>query len=160
MDEFTFDDVFVDPNASRKVTLDLFDRCANFWRPNEQFALNEYVRPTKSTGFAYQAQGDGLSAFREPRWPSTSGQLVMDGSITWVTVPAGTSGLDPISALTTSVSNSALVISSAAIDETTSIVAAYSFSGAQESQEFEAIYDFTLNGVARRARQRVIARRQ
>jgi hypothetical protein len=39
--------------------------------------------PTKWTGFAYVAQGNGTSGLTEPTWPTIAGGTVLDGSVTW-----------------------------------------------------------------------------
>jgi hypothetical protein len=155
-DDFTFDPVMVDPAESFKVELELFGKCANFWRPNEPFTASEFVRPGRATGFAYQASTDGLSGAREPVWPTTLGGTMRDGSLLWTCVAAGTNGLNAVSAPVASSYPPGLTISTVSVSESTIILATYAVASGIEGQQFEAIFDFTLNGVTRRARQLVI----
>jgi hypothetical protein len=151
---FTFDPVELDPGAARKVALDLFADCANFWEANQQYGVGDYVRPTLSTGFAYQSSG-GTSARREPAWPTVLGETVTDGSIVWTCAAAGANGINAVSALTASSDPSGLTVSDVSVNDSTQIFATYSASAGVVGQSFEAIFDFTLNGVARRVRQLV-----
>lgn len=53
------------------------------WAPGTQFANELTVRPFGfPTGFQYSSSG-GWSGLVEPRWPTTVGGTVTDGSITW-----------------------------------------------------------------------------
>lgn len=152
MNNYTFDPIDKDPAESRVVELELFNKCANFWRPNEQYQPNEYVRPNTATGLAYQASG-GLSGPREPRWPSVIGATISEGSVTWTTTAAGANGLNPISSPSAVSSPPGLTISSISVSETTKILATYS--GGTVDQDCDAVFSFTLNGVPRVARQTV-----
>lgn len=153
----SLDPVVKDPAESKIVQLDFFGWAANFWQPNEQYATNEYVRPNESvsTGFAYQASS-GTSGRREPRWPTTIGATVIDGSITWTCATAGTNGLNAVSAPTAVSDPVGITISSVSVSETSKILATYA--GGNNGQDYDAVFSFTLNGVPRVARQTVKVR--
>jgi hypothetical protein len=157
-DDYTFGEITKDPGASRIVELELFNKAANFWRPNEQYATNEYIRPNIATGFAYQAAGAGTSGLREPRWPTVLNATVVDGSITWTCSAAGANGLNAVSSPSAVSSPAGLTIASISVSETSKILATYS--GGVGGQEYDAVFSFTLNGVPRVARQRVKIRYQ
>jgi hypothetical protein len=154
----TFPDALKDPAEELKVTLNLFRYCASFWRPNEQYALNEYARPGRATGFAYQSTTAGTSGAREPTWPRTLGATITDGSVTWTCVVAETNGLNVISSPSAVSDPTGLTIGSVSVSEATKILATYS--GGTLDQDFDAVFTFTLNGVTRVARQRVLIRKR
>lgn len=152
MNIYTFEPVDKDPAESRAVELELFSKCANFWRPNEQYQASEYARPNAATGFAYQTSG-GLSGLREPRWPTVIGATVTDGSLTWTCVAAGANGLNAVSGPTAVSNPVGLTISAISVSETSKILATYA--GGTVEQDYDAVFSFTLNGVPRVARQTV-----
>lgn len=155
----TFPDTTKDPDEEKKVTLNLFNFCASFWRPNELVELNEYVRPRKATGFAYQATVAGTTATREPVWPTVSNATITDGSVTWKCIEAAANGLNEITA-PSAVSEpvGGIVISDVSVSESTKILATYSSGTA--GQDSYAVFTFTLNGATRVARQRVLVRKR
>jgi hypothetical protein len=156
-EEFRFGQAIKDPAESLHVTLRLFDYCASFWQPNQPYDLAEYVRPTRSTGFAYQASA-GLSGAREPIWPKVLGATVLDGSVTWTCVVAQSNGLNAITAPSAVADPTGLTIGSVSASETTNILATYS--GGSLGQDYDAVFTFTLNGVSRVARQLVRIRKR
>lgn len=151
--DYTFDSLTKDPAESRMVELDLFGKCANFWRPNEQYAANEYIRPNTATGFAYQANANASSGLREPRWPTTLAATVADGSLIWTCVAAGANGLNAVSGASAVSNPIGLTISAISVSETSKILATYA--GGTVDQDYDAVFSFTLNGVPRVARQTV-----
>lgn len=159
-DDYTFDPVTIDPGDTFKVALDLFDICANFWTPNEQYALGEFVRPRLSTGFAYECTSAGTSGRREPIWNRTIGAVLSsnDGSVQWTCRTAGTNGLMAISSPSAVSDPLGLTISGVAVSESTKILATYA--GSSLGQDFDAVYTFTLNDVTRIARQRIEIRKR
>ncbi len=56
------------------------------WRGRTSFGRNSLVRPRAGNGRFYMAQGTGVSATNEPRWPAAPGETVVDGTVTWVTI--------------------------------------------------------------------------
>lgn len=157
MSEYTFDPVEVDPAGGRKVVLDLFEQCANFWLPNEQFSVAEFVRPPTATGFSYECTSAGTSAARAPLWPRTIGVTVADGSVVWTCRAAGDNGVSVISGLSAVSDPIGLTISGLSVNESTKILATYS--GVALGQDYDAVYTFALNGVTRVARQAVLGRK-
>jgi hypothetical protein len=152
----TFDSVVKDPAAARKVVLDLFAICAVHWRPNEQFDAQEFIRPTRANGFSYECTTAGLTAFREPVWPTTVGQTVASGSAVFTCRAAGSNGLNAISNLSAS---SDLTVSDVSVSETCKIAATYAIGGTVE-QDYPVVFTFDLDGVPRVARQLVKVREQ
>lgn len=152
-EEWTFAPVEVDPAETKKVTLNLYRWCANFWRANEAYELLDFIRPTKANGFAYECATAGTSASSEPIWPRTLGQTIADGSVVWTCRAASTNGLNVISSPSAVSDPIGLTISSVSVSESTKILANYS--GGTLGQQYDAVFTFTLNGVSRVARQRV-----
>lgn len=155
--EFIFKAIPKDAAESKVVELNLFKWCANYWRPNETVSLNEYVRPLKSTGYAYQGTA-GLTGAREPVWPTTLAGTVVDGSVTWTCVAASSNGLNAITSPSGVSDPTGLTISSVSASESTKILATYA--GGLEGQDYDAVFTFTLNGVSRVARQTVQIRKR
>lgn len=158
MDEFTFPDALKDPSESRLITLDLFKYCASFWRANEQVDSLEYLRPRKATGFAYQVTVAGTTGMREPVWPTVLAQTLVSGSVTLTCVAAAANGLNPITSPSAVSDPLGLTISAVSASESTKILATYS--GGTLDQDYDAVFTFTLNGVSRVARQRVLIRKR
>jgi hypothetical protein len=150
---FTFDTVEKDPAASRRVLLDFFDDCANFWEPNEQFSIGQYIRPRLATGFSYHCTQAGTSGFREPQWNRVADQVLtkLDGSIQWTCRVAELNGVNSITGVTAVSDPVGLTIDSILVVESYKISAIYS--GGEVDQDFEAVFSFTLSGVPRVARQ-------
>lgn len=142
-----------DPDESIPVVLDCFNLCANFWRGNEQFGLGEYIRPNRANGFSYECTTAGTSAFREPIWPTTISATVTDGSATWTCRAASANGLNGITSPSATSDPVGLTISDISVTESTKILASYE--GGDESESYDAVFSFTLDGVTRVARQRV-----
>lgn len=156
--DFLLPETSKDPAADKKVSLSFFNDCANFWRANEEFSSNEFIRPTRPTGFAYKASTGGCSGAKEPIWPRLIDSTVTDGSIVWTCVAAGSNGLSPITAPSAVSDPTGLTISSVSVDENTKILATYS--GGTLGQDYEAVFSFTLSGVPRVARQLVKIRKR
>lgn len=156
-DFYTFRPAVKDPAEDLLVELDLFLWCANFWRSNEQVALNEHVRPRRPTGFAYKGTA-GTTDLREPNWPRILGLTVVSGSVTFTTVAAEANGLSPITDPTAVPDPAGLTIASVSASESTKILATYQ--GGALDQDYDAVFGFTLNGVPRVARQKVKVRRR
>ena len=55
------------------------------WVASTTYAVNDVVRPTSRNGFVYQATAitTGTSAASQPTWPTTAGNTVVDGGVTW-----------------------------------------------------------------------------
>lgn len=72
---------------------------ANRWLSGYAYSAGVKVRPAKSTGYQYTSTA-GVTGSSEPKWPTTVGSTVSDGSITWTCA-----AIDSTS-LATSISNS------------------------------------------------------
>lgn len=54
------------------------------WVTVTNYAVGDVVRPTTRNGYVYEATADaGSSGGSEPTWPTTPGNTVVDGGITW-----------------------------------------------------------------------------
>lgn len=75
--------------ASKTVTY----TAANSWgtsRANSTaYAVGDVVRPATGNGFVYQATSAGTTAGSIPTYPTTIGQTVADGGVTWVCAGRG-----------------------------------------------------------------------
>lgn len=98
-------------DSTRIIELDFFPAVANFWEAGKEYASGDIVRPREPTGFAYQAGGNGQSGRRTPKWPETVSGTVVDGSITWTAVVAGSNGVDSVSAPSSAVDPSGALTS-------------------------------------------------
>lgn len=156
--DYTFPDAVKDPAAEKKVELNLFKYCANYWRANELVLLGEFVRPTKATGFAYQVSDGGTTGAREPTWPQTLGATVMSGSAMLTCVAAGSSGLNAISDPSAVSDPTGMTVTGVSESESTKILATYQ--GGTLGQDYDAVFTFTLNGITRVARQKVLIRKR
>lgn len=157
MSEYRFDPVTKDPAETLDVTLNLFNLAANFWAPNEYYAADEVVRPSKANGFAYKVTTAGLSASREPVWPTISGNTKPDGTVVWTAQDAGSTGVNAVTSPSAVASPSGeLTITGVDVLEQYKIVATYA--AGLTMRDYEAVFSFTLKGRARVARQLVRVR--
>ena len=53
------------------------------WVKDTSYSLNDLVIPTSGNGFVYICTVSGTSGDTEPSWPTTVGDTVTDGSVTW-----------------------------------------------------------------------------
>lgn len=53
------------------------------WVAQASAAVGDVVRPTIRNGCNYRCTAGGTSGANEPTWPTTPGQTVTDGTITW-----------------------------------------------------------------------------
>jgi len=81
-----------DPAEALDYSIEFERHCARFREPNTDYALNTRVRPKRATGLQYVATA-GRSGTEEPRWPTSVGGTVVDGSITWTAEAISTSSL-------------------------------------------------------------------
>jgi hypothetical protein len=82
-----------DPAETLDYSVDFERHCARIREPNRDYALNVRVRPARPTGLQYVASVAGRSGANEPRWPTTVGGTVVDGSITWTAEVVSASSL-------------------------------------------------------------------
>jgi len=158
MSEYRFGSVTKDPEETRSVVLSFYSMCVLPWRRNEQFDLNEVIRPIRPTGFAYQATTTGTSGIKEPLWPKVLGGTVADGSITWAAVAAGSTGLNAITQIQAEDETGGLGTLSPLVIE--SVKVAVDYVGGVVGQDHVVKYTATINGAPRVARQTVQVRRR
>jgi len=156
--DYRFDEVEKDPAESRQVSLDWFNVCAKFRDGNRPYSANTFVRPTKANGFDYEATTAGTTAENEPRWPTTAGQTVVDGSVTWTARVASGSSINTPGIVSSTSDPVGLTVSGASVADLTRVNATYS--GGVDGQQYDAVFTVTINGVARVGRQRVVIRRR
>lgn len=53
------------------------------WEVEEPYSLGAYAEPTVLNGYCYEATAGGTSGAAEPEWPTTIGETVVDGTVTW-----------------------------------------------------------------------------
>lgn len=53
------------------------------WQASTAYSLGDAVRPTTRNGYAYECTVAGTSGGSEPTWPTTPGNTVVDGTVTW-----------------------------------------------------------------------------
>ena len=79
-----------DPNSEIYYT---FQYRAPTWRANTEYVektCGEYgdlVTPTTPNGFLYNPESGGVSGPSEPTWVSTTGETLLDGTVTWSAIP-------------------------------------------------------------------------
>jgi hypothetical protein len=72
-----------DPQDELDYTADFRAHCVRYREPGVDYNLGTAVEPVSATGFQYRATVAGRTAAKEPRWPTTAGQTVRDGSVVW-----------------------------------------------------------------------------
>jgi hypothetical protein len=146
------------PESTRLIEVDFYLKCANLWRPNEPVDSGEYMLPRIGNGFAYQASGAGRTGWVEPLWPKTLGLTVVSGSITFTCVAPGTNGISSIASPSVASDDTALTVSGVTVPVTEPWKIQLSVTGGTLDTDPVLLYSFTLNGVARAARQQVHVR--
>lgn len=53
------------------------------WAATTAYSLGNFRRPTTVNGFRYEVTTAGTSGGSEPTWPTTPGNTVVDGTVTW-----------------------------------------------------------------------------
>ncbi|RLC62269.1 MAG: hypothetical protein DRI01_07145, partial [Chloroflexi bacterium] len=62
----------------------MFGADATTWAASTSYEVGARVVPTTSNGFYYECITAGTSSDTEPTWPTTIGDTVTDGDVTWV----------------------------------------------------------------------------
>jgi hypothetical protein len=81
-----------DPSEKLDYAVDFEDALARYRLANTAYASNVKVRSKLASGFQFSSSG-GRTGDKEPRWPTTVGGTIQDGSITWTCEAASTSSL-------------------------------------------------------------------
>jgi hypothetical protein len=88
---------------------DLLEALIPLRRPAGYYAVGDYIRPQRSSGYLYVATSAGFAGHREPRW--LTADVIVDGSVVWAPRLVGGAGLPTIASVTwTSVGASGLTI--------------------------------------------------
>lgn len=141
-------------DESYPVRLRLYDMTVARWKANKAFAIAEVCRPIEPNGFAYVVSKGGTTGFRQPRFPTTLGIVVPDGSAEWTCIAAASNGISPITAPAATSSPAGLTISDVSVESDSDILATYA--GGVSGICYEAIYTFTMDGLPRVARHLVL----
>jgi hypothetical protein len=104
-----------DPAESLDYAIEFALHCARLREPNTDYALNTRVQPHRPTGFQYVASGAGRSGTDQPRWPTTLGATVTDGSVTWTAEAISTASLARTLSNATWTADSGLTVTGAAV---------------------------------------------
>lgn len=56
---------------------------AGAWQADTVYSVDNIVKPTVENGYLYRCTSGGTSASSEPSWPTTFGNTVSDGGVTW-----------------------------------------------------------------------------
>jgi hypothetical protein len=97
------------------------------WTAGRAQALLDVVRPTVPMGFYAECTTAGMAAASEPRWPTTAGATVTDGSVVWTMRAPSSVTLPTITAHT-------YVITPAGITQSSPTI-----SGSQTSTKLDAV---------------------
>jgi hypothetical protein len=151
-------DAIKDPAEPLKVSINCYDMCVLRWQPNEPYSAGDFFRPRVPNGFSYEVTVSGVSGHTEPRYPTTIGGTVVNGSMTITCRAAGSNGLNAISAPTAVSEPTGLTISAVSVSEIYKILATYS--GGTVDLDYDVVFTFTLDGVSRVARQTVKVRKR
>lgn len=73
------------------------------WQASTAYAVGDVVQPTTSNGFKYECTAAGTTGAGEPTWPTTKGNTVVDGGVTWTCRTLWTCHLDDGSDVTGSI---------------------------------------------------------
>ncbi len=63
------------------------------WRASTAWTTGDMARPVTANGNLYQATTGGTTGSSAPVWPTTAGNTVTDGTVTWTCLGAGTAAL-------------------------------------------------------------------
>jgi len=53
------------------------------WLATQAYVLGDAARPVTRNGYCYEVTTAGTSGASEPTWPTTPGNTVVDGTVTW-----------------------------------------------------------------------------
>ena len=80
--------------ASATITKTAADSWAQQWAASTAYLVGHIRRPTTGNGFVYRVAVAGTSDSGEPTWPTTIGETVTDGTVTWTCVGRSVISLD------------------------------------------------------------------
>jgi len=70
-------------NTNGNVTLKIYNSPTTEWTASTAFSVGDAVIPTTPNDYFYECTDAGTSGDTEPTWPTTVGDTVNDGSVTW-----------------------------------------------------------------------------
>ncbi len=59
---------------------------SELWKPVNPNFIGDIILPVTFTGYIYEAQNNGVTGTSEPIFPTTIGDTIVDGTITWLTL--------------------------------------------------------------------------
>lgn len=152
-----------DPDDTRPVQLSVFALCAQFWTPNEQYALGDFVWPRiivldgqivkGALGVVLECTQAGRSGTKEPRWstvPDTA-MSTADGTVIWTPRIGALQGISPVTNPLVVSDTQDLTVSSVVVNEGTKMLLDYS--GGTLGQAYEVELSFMIGGRTRTGRQ-------
>lgn len=144
-DQFSVPEVVKNPATDQRVYLDFYRDVVSFRRSNEQYSAGEFMRPAIGNGYAYEALSAGTTGERMPPLPTTIGEQVQDGSVTWVCRAADLNAVNAISAPSAAATPSGeLTITNVAVLEGWKIVG--TLVGGVLGRDYVVAWSFTLGG--------------
>lgn len=146
------------PDDTRTFDVDFYDKCANLWRANEDVEANEYLLPPVPNGFAYVVTVAGRTAAKPPRFPTTIDETVASGSATLQCKAASAGGISAVSAPSVVSDPTGLTVSAVSVVESRKIRCTVALAVDEQDVDYDLVYSFTLDGVARTARLKVQVR--
>lgn len=66
------------------VKLTTLPTTTDAWQASHTYVAGSVVRPTVANGYLYYSASGGVSGGVQPVWPTTPGDTVLDGTVTWV----------------------------------------------------------------------------
>lgn len=72
--------------SSKTVTITAANSWGSTWASDTAYVVGDIIRPSTGNGHLYRCIVGGTSGSSEPTWPTTKGQTVNDGSVTWAEV--------------------------------------------------------------------------
>ena len=70
-------------DASNRAKYGIKEYAPSTWFSGTAYSLNNLVIPTSGNGYVYKCTVSGTSGSSEPTWPTTVGDTVTDGGVTW-----------------------------------------------------------------------------
>lgn len=134
-----------DPDDSVIVEVNFEGACARQRSDKEDFAAGERIRVYSNSaarGFEYESSGGRIGA-REPRWPTTLDETVVDGSITWTCKALSDSSLTKtISGIPTWTADAGITITGATIS---GLIASATLSGGTDGTSYTVLVKATFS---------------
>lgn len=76
-----------------RLPIDWTNELSNFWAAGTQETTSSVVRPSAANGYEYACTQAGETGSQEPKWPTTVGAAVNDGSAVWTCQVASNASL-------------------------------------------------------------------